>query len=201
MTPTNRLRWPLLLALFAFLATTIAAQSPNTASLIVIVSDQNGAAIKDAKVAVTNSATGAVREAIAGSDGSATFSALSLTGTYSIGVTKQGFGNQEQKDITLRAGETATLKVKLLVGSTTAEIAIFGTTDGVRADAQIGRRLDNKLIDETPILGRKVTTLPLLNSAFRQGKGTGRSFRQCDVFHHRRRFAARDDVHAGRREQ
>jgi hypothetical protein len=33
-------------------------------------------------------------------------------------------------------------------------------------------RLDSPVIDETPILGRKSTTLPLLNSAFRQGKGT-----------------------------
>src|SRR5204863_905396 len=30
--------------------------------------------------------------------------------------------------------------------------------------------------DETPILGRKLSTLPLLNSAFRQGKGTGDLF-------------------------
>src|SRR5205807_10191601 len=44
------------------------------------------------------------------------------------------------------------------------------------ADPQIGRRLDSLQIDETPVLGRKVTTLPLLNSAFRQAKGTGDLF-------------------------
>ena len=37
-------------------------------------------------------------------------------------------------------------------------------------------------IDETPILGRKVTTLPLLNSAFRQGKGTGDLFVNATYF-------------------
>ena len=46
----------------------------------------------------------------------------------------------------------------------------------MRADPQIGRRLDSPQIDETPILGRKVTTLPLLNAAFRQAKGTGDLF-------------------------
>jgi len=51
----------------------------------------------------------------------------------------------------------------------------------VRADPQIGRRLDSAQIDETPILGRKVTTLPLLNSAFRQAKGTGDLFRELDI--------------------
>jgi len=84
--------------------------------------------------------------------------------------------------VTLRSGETATLKVKLLAGAQRAEITVYGTTEGVRADAQIGRRLDSSLIDETPILGRKVTTLPLLNSAFRQAKGTGDLFVNATYF-------------------
>ena len=91
-------------------------------------------------------------------------------------MSKEGFGNEERKDIALRSGETATLKVKLLVGSEKAEVTVYGTAEGVRADPQIGRRLDSAQIDETPILGRKVTSLPLLNSAFRQAKGTGDLF-------------------------
>ena len=159
-----------------------AAQSPNTATMIVVVVDQAGAIVKDAKVSVVNTATGATREAVSGSDGSATISALSLTGTYTVGVSKQGFGSEERKDVTLRAGETATLKVKLLVGSEKAEVTVYGTTAGVRADAQISRRLDSPQIDETPILGRKVSTLPLFNSAFRQGKGTGDLFVNATYF-------------------
>ena len=155
---------------------TVAAQSPNTASVIVVVVDQTGAGVKDAKVSVVNTATGAVRESVSGSDGSATIPALSLTGTYTVGVSKDGFGNEELKDIALRSGETATLTVKLLVGSGKAEVTVFGTAEGVRADAQIGRRLESSQIDETPILGRKVTSLPLLNAAFRQAKGTGDLF-------------------------
>jgi len=174
-----------LLAVFAFVAATMimaAAQSPNTASMIVVVVDQTGAVVTDAKVSVVNTATGAVRAAVSGSDGSATIQALSLTGTYTVGVSREGFGNEERKDITLRSGETATLKVTLLVGSEKAEVTVFGTTEGVRADAQIGRRLDSPTIDETPILGRKATTLPLLNSAFRQGKGTGDLFVNATYF-------------------
>jgi hypothetical protein len=170
------------LAVLLMFATFTIAQSPNTATLIVVVTDQAGAVVKDAKVSIANTATGAVREAVSGSDGSATFPALSLTGTYAVTVSKEGFGNQELKDVALRSGETATVKVKLPVGSQTVEVTVFGTTDGVRADAQIGRRLESRLIDETPILGRKVTTLPLLNSAFRQGKGTGDLFVNATYF-------------------
>jgi carboxypeptidase family protein len=177
MKTKNRLRVSLLLiAPFAFLAAPAAAQSPNTATVIVVVVDQTGAVQKDAKVSVVNNATGAVRDALSGSDGTATIPALALTGTYTVGVSKADFGNEVLKDIALRSGETATLQVKLLLGSEKAEITVYGTAEGVRADAQIGRRLDSAQIDETAILGRKVTTLPLLNSAFRQAKGTGDLF-------------------------
>src|ERR1035437_2789028 len=171
LTTKNRLRLPLLLiAIFACIAAPAAAQSPNTATMIVAVVDQTGAVVKDAKVSVVNTATGAVREAVSGSDGSATIPVLSLTGTYTVGVSKAGFGDEGLKDITLRSGETATLKVKLQVGSGKTEVTVYGTAEGVRADPQIGRRLDSPQIDETPILGRKVTSLPLLNSAFRRSE-------------------------------
>jgi hypothetical protein len=174
--------------LFALLLTTLLfahaafAQSPNTATLIVVVVDQAGAVVRDAKVSVVNTATGAVREAVSGSEGSATIPALSLTGTYTVSVSKEGFGNEERKDITLRSGETATLKVTLLVGSQKEEVIVFGTAEGVRTNPQIGLPLDSPQIDETPILGRKATTLPLLNSAFRQGKGTGDLFVNATYF-------------------
>jgi hypothetical protein len=183
MTIKNRLSPPLLLvALLVLIAAPVPAQSPNTATMIVVVVDETGAVVKDAKVSVVNTATSAVREALSGSDGSATMPALSLTGTYTVDVSKEGFGNEELKEITLRSGETATLKVKLLVGSQKVDVTVFGTVEGVRADSQIGRRLDSQQIDETPILGRKVTTLPLLNSAFRQAKGTGDLFVNATYF-------------------
>lgn len=172
----------LLLALVLFIAAPVAAQSPNTASMIVVVVDQNGAVVRDAKVSVVNAATGSQRDAVSGTDGSATISGLSLTGTYTVSVSKEGFGTEERQDITLRSGETATVKVTLLPGSQTAEVTIYGTSEGVRANPQIGLPLTSPVIDETPILGRKATTLPLLNSAFRQAKGTGDLFVNATYF-------------------
>src|SRR5215468_1306181 len=93
-----------------------------------------------------------------------------------VKVTKDGFGAEESKDIELRAGEMATVRVKLMVGAASAEVTVYGTVEGVRADPQIGRSFENAQIAETPILGRKLSTVPLLNSAFRQAKGTGDLF-------------------------
>lgn len=158
------------LSVFAF------TQSPNTSSLIVTVVDQNDAVVPGAAVTVTNTATGAVRDVVSGDDGSVTVAGLSLTGEYKVSVTKSGFAGDEVSGLFLRAGETATLRVRMVVSGGKNEVTVFGTAEGVRADPVIGRRLDGKQIDETPILGRKISTLPLLNSAFRQGKGTGDLF-------------------------
>src|SRR5436190_24139995 len=93
-----------LFAILGILAAPAAAQSPNNASIVVLVTDQSGAVIKDAKVLVTNEQTGATREALSGSEGSASFPALSLTGTYSVVVTKQGFGEKSRGGLSLRSG-------------------------------------------------------------------------------------------------
>src|SRR5258707_218004 len=106
---TGRLRVLALLPVLLFLPLQPAsAQSPNTSTIVVVVTDQSGAVVTDAKVSVINTQTAAVREAVAGNEGSATFPALSLTGAYNVVVSKQGFGSEERSDVMLRAGETAT---------------------------------------------------------------------------------------------
>jgi hypothetical protein len=94
-----------LLIAFAIFSTHAFAQSPNTSTIIVFVVDQLGAVVKDATVSVTNNQTGAVRESASGVDGAATFPALSLTGTYTIRVTKPGFVADDVTGLALRAGE------------------------------------------------------------------------------------------------
>ena len=171
-----------LVLLVSALAAPALAQTPNTAAIVVAVVDQTGAVVGDARVAVVNNATGATREAVSGTDGLATIAALPLTGTYAVDVTKPGFTAERASNLTLRAGETATVKVTLVATGGRTDVVVYGTTQGVRADPQIGRRMDAPAIDETPILGRKITNLPLFNSAFRQGKGTGDLFVNATYF-------------------
>ena len=171
-----------LLIAFAIFSTHAFAQSPNTSTIIVFVVDQLGAVVKDATVSVTNNQTGAVRESASGVDGAATFPALSLTGIYTIHVAKPGFVADDVTGLGLRAGETASVRVKLVASGGKSEVTVYGTNQGVRADPQIGQRMDSPAIDEAPILGRKVGNLPLFNSAFRQGKGTGDLFVNTPYF-------------------
>jgi Carboxypeptidase regulatory-like domain/TonB dependent receptor len=164
---------------FAFLvlaALPALAQSPNTAALVVTVIDQTGAAVPGAHVSIVNAAVGATREAMSGPDGSVTLTALSINGAYTVTVAKPGFTPTDLTDVTLRAGETATARVKLVASGGTSEVTVYGTTNGVRNDPELGTRLDATQIDEAPLLGRKISSLPLVNAAFRNAKGTGDLF-------------------------
>jgi hypothetical protein len=178
----SRVLFALLTFVLVGTSVSVFAQSPHSAAISVVVVDQNGAVVRDANISVLNDATGVTRDAVSDTDGSATVSGLSLTGTYTVRVSKDGFSNEERKDIALRSGETATLKVTLLVGSSQSEVTIFGSAETVHSNPQIGLAVNTLQIDETPILGRKVTSVPLLNSAFRQGKGTGDLFVNATYF-------------------
>ena len=172
----------LALILLASAVPSALAQAPNTAAVTVLVFDQTGASVKDAKISIVNASTGATRDVVSGGDGSATLSALPISGQYTLTVTKQGFTADPVKDLVLRAGETATLRVKLVASGGRSEVIVYGTEQGVRTESQVGQRMNSKAIDATPILGRKVTSLPLFNSAFRQGKGTGDLFVNATYF-------------------
>src|SRR5438067_13822735 len=106
-------------------AFTALGQSPNTASIIVTTVDQNGAIVRGANVSVVNTATGATREAVSGEEGTATIAALPLTGKYKVTVTMTGFTAQAVSGLELRAGETATVKVKLVASGGQSEVTVY----------------------------------------------------------------------------
>lgn len=123
------------------------------------------------------------RESRTDDNGYYTIASLPLTGKYKMTFTKAGFAPEEKSEIELRAGETATLNATLDPQAGQSFITIFGTTEGVRSDSpQTGTRFDLKKIDETPIFGRKLTNLPLLNSAVKPARSQGDLFLNNTLF-------------------
>ncbi|HYM23354.1 MAG TPA: carboxypeptidase-like regulatory domain-containing protein, partial [Vicinamibacterales bacterium] len=154
----------------------VAAQSPNTARLVVLVSDQSGAVVPGATVAAVNSATSARREAVSGADGSATIGALPIAGSYVVTVSLSGFSTETIKDVSLDAGTTATIRVRLTVAGGSSSVTVYGAADNVHAEPELGQRFDAEQLDTLPVIGRKISAVPLLNAAFRPAKGTGDLF-------------------------
>ncbi len=178
---TNLLRVFAVFAMVSLPGGRVYAQSPNTAAVTVTVADQSGAAVTDAQVMIAND-TGLTREVTTGSDGVVTVAALPLIGVYGVAISKEGYSTEGVTNIQLRAGETATVRVRLMPAGGTSEVAVYGTAQGVRTDPEIGTRLAGTQIDEIPLLGRKISSLPLMDSAFRSAKGTGDVFLGSSLF-------------------
>ena len=163
-----------LLTIFAFPAFT---QTVNKASIRGKISDQNKAAILGAKITVINESTGLQRDAVTNENGNYTFAELPLTGIYKITVSNSGFSDAEKSNIELRANEAATVDIILFPQGTSNEVTVAGTTESLQTDsAALGTRLDLQKIDNTPIVGRKLTNLVQLNSSVRPARGTGDLF-------------------------
>lgn len=174
--------WRLVALLVLAVGAQAFAQSPNNSAIVVVVVDQTGAVVPDAGIRVVNSATGISRDAVSGAEGSAVFPALPLDGAYTVSVTRAGFQAEDVTGLTLRASESSTVRVRLVVSGGSSEVTVYGSGQGVRGNAQVARSFDGTAVEEAPILGRKVGSIPLLESAFRSGKGTGDLFVNATYF-------------------
>lgn len=170
-------------AFLLFLSTLpVQAQSPGMGALRGRITDESGAPVAGAEVTLTNDATGFARRAVSDARGLYTLPQLPLTGSYRLHVGHDGFAPQDKDGLALRAGETAAADA-VLKPAVAAEITVYGTAEGIKSDSpQLGTRLDNTTLQELPVLGRKVTSLPLLNSAVRPARGTGDLFMNTTLF-------------------
>jgi TonB dependent receptor len=106
-----------------------------------------------------------------------------LTGHYLLAVSASQFRPAEQKDIQLKSDEAATVNFTLSVAAAQEKITVYGTTEGLDTSSnQISDRLDNQKIEDTPILGDKLSTLVLLDSSVKLAQTSGDLFQDETLF-------------------
>jgi hypothetical protein len=108
----RRLIGTLMVLLFA---TPLLAQQ-GTTELRGRVVDAQGGALPGVTVTVRNQGTGMYRETVTSDDGSFIASGL-VPGTYEASASLQGFKKFDRKDLILEVGKTASIDVKMEVGS------------------------------------------------------------------------------------
>ena len=153
------------------------AQTPDTATLQGSVVDATQAVIPGARIVLANELTGSVRKTV--SDGAGRFSVVGLpvAGQYSVSATKGGFVAARTNHISLAGGTSATLLLTLRVAGEISTISVKGTADDLRVDQpQLGIHLTEQQMQETPLPGRRITYLPLLDAANRPAINQGDIF-------------------------
>ena len=115
-------------ALLALLISTTSAPAPaqvtTTGNIRVVVSDQAGLLIPGATVTAAAEDAATTRVGFTDDAGLAELRALNPSARYVVTVELSGFRTTRQADILVRAGQTASLAVRLAVGNVTETVVV-----------------------------------------------------------------------------
>ena len=134
----------------------------DAGSIRVLVTDTAGLGIAEARVAITNGATGVQMSRVAGSDGYAVFTPVPAGG-YSIEVSKAGFQQTRVNDLSLNVDERKLVRVTLPVAGVTSTVEVSAAAEIVQSeDGSLGQVIGGDVARELPLAGRRYTELALL---------------------------------------
>jgi hypothetical protein len=157
-----RLRWSTLVTML-FVCVCLSApfafgQATNTGTVVGVVTDQSGAVVPGALVALTEASTNTERTTNTNSGGQYVLQNVA-PGKYTITVTKNGFSIEQIQNQLVDVGTQATANFKLQVGSahTTVEVQATGS-DLQTLNSTIGGTVDSEAIQALPSLLHDVGT-------------------------------------------
>lgn len=148
----------LLAALFS--AAPAWSQTASTALVLGTVTDQGGAVVPDATVALTNAATNESKTANTNSVGQYVFPNVA-PGTYTLKISKAGFATTTFSNIKFDVAKSYTYDAKLEVssGKEVVEVSTGAAAELQTADATIGNVIGGTEITRLPTLGRDASEL------------------------------------------
>ena len=131
-----------------------------TATLSGTVTDTSGSVIPNAKVTLTNDATGEVRNVVTNVDGYFVYPAL-LAGSYSVNVEAPGFKSLIQHGITLNTGDVRKIpNLALEVGTAQETVTVQASTQIIPVEGgQRAAILDSKDIQTLALGSRDLSEL------------------------------------------
>jgi hypothetical protein len=157
--------------------TPVSAQTSDTVTIRGQVVDASRAPMNGVEISVTNRLTGAKRVTHTEESGDFAVPGLPAGSSFDVQASKSGFTSTVLKAVDPAAGSSADLSFQLEIAGKLSQITVTGIAGEVRTDApQLGDRIIGQQLQETPMLDRRITYFPLLNSANRP------AINQGDVF-------------------
>jgi hypothetical protein len=139
----------------------LAQTTLSTGSINGTVTDPSGALISDAKVVITNVATGQKVELTSNAAGAFSSGPLS-PGSYKVQVSQKGFSTVSQA-VNVQVGNTATVNAKLAVGQESTVVEVQGSVVQVNTEqATVQGVLTSSQIENLPVNGRNFLDLAQL---------------------------------------
>jgi hypothetical protein len=133
----------------------------ESGKVVGTVTDQTGATVSGATLALTNNENGLVLTVASNGAGELNLPAVPR-GIYTAKITASGFQSQSQS-ITVTVTEVQGLRFKLTPGAVTSSIEVTSAAPLVNmSDATLGETIESKQITELPLNGRNILNLTLL---------------------------------------
>jgi len=125
-------------------------QAQGLSGITGTITDESGAVVPEAKVTVTNVATGVVHTAI--TTGVGTFFITDVNpGTYTVEIEKSGFQKAVTSGVNVYANQTATANATLKAGAATITVEVTAPEITLQTDQpQVGTVVENELVNEIP---------------------------------------------------
>ena len=156
------LTWSALLLIIVGLSALPAFAQIDRGAIVGTVLDSSGAVVRQAKVTVTNQATGVALETPVNDVGEYQVPAL-IPGTYTIKASAQGFDTAVREGILLHVQDRLSLNFNLKVGSVKEEVVVSGTEPLLQTQtADVGNVVDTQRVNDLPLNGRRYADLALL---------------------------------------
>jgi len=151
----------------------------TTGTLYGTVQDSSGGVLPGVSVVVTHEGTNLVREAVSDARGEFALPALPA-GSYAVKLALAGFKTQENKGLTLGAGQTVRQKYTLDVGQMSESVTVVESAPLVQSASTAQVQVMGAEVTQIPIPRRNLQNVVMLasgvSSADSQG-GNGRNFR------------------------
>jgi hypothetical protein len=148
------------LLVYLLLSATAAVAQTISGSVVGSVKDPSGLGVAQAEVALTQTATNALREARTNERGDFVFASLP-PGEYSLAVKVAGFKTAQRRPLMLTASETLPVgDIVLEVGNVTDSVTV--TTEGAVVQTASSERagvITGSQVQDIQVLGRNVTDL------------------------------------------
>ncbi|MGA8274238.1 MAG: TonB-dependent receptor [Candidatus Sulfotelmatobacter sp.] len=134
-------------------------QAGATGTILGTVTDNSGAVVANAKVAITNMATGVVKRSTASSSGDFNFPYLQ-PGSYRVEVEAQGFEKSVVQNIGLVVAQEARANVTLKPGSISESVTVEANAVALDTDSStVSQTVTQQQVNELPLNGRNFLSL------------------------------------------
>src|SRR5437016_2890399 len=151
-----------LLFVFSVFSPVAMGQAANTGTVSGTVSDQSGAAVVGAAVALVDTATGTERTAVTNDTGRYLFANI-VPGIYNVTISKSGFRATKFTKQEVTVGTVLTLNVSMELGSVSQTVEVTATGAELQnLNATVGSTVAGDLLQSLPSIGRDSSTFVTL---------------------------------------